>query len=90
MTEANGHYTIKVADLTLKQLDDIQRLVSTYKWGSVVATTYVYLKAQDPSITREKVAALRSGDVTIIRDPNDTDTAERAGTGEDDDPLGPG
>jgi hypothetical protein len=86
----NGHHTINAADLTLKQLDDIARLVRQFKWGEVVATAYVYLKATDPGITRAQVEQLRAGDVTIIRDPND-DTSDVEGTAEvEADPLGTG
>jgi RNase P/RNase MRP subunit p30 len=71
MSESNGRHVIHVADFTLKQLDDVQRLVRQFKWGPVVAMTYVYLKAADPDITRAAVENLRSGDVQIIKDPND-------------------
>lgn len=60
-----------MADFTLKQLDDMQRLVRTHKWGPVTATAYVHLHALDPQISRADVENLRAGDVRIIKDPND-------------------
>jgi hypothetical protein len=79
VVEVDGHYTIHVGELTLKQLDDVAYLVKTKRWGQVVATTYVALKGNDPNVTREYVAGLRSGDVTLVSDKDNADDDEDGG-----------
>jgi len=55
-------------DLTLRELDVAQRLMETRGVGKTVAMVYVYLKRADPAVTLESVSQLRSGDISVTSD----------------------
>jgi predicted SnoaL-like aldol condensation-catalyzing enzyme len=60
-------YRIDVNDLSLDQLDQVNRLVESGRCGKVVAVAFVAIKAEDPSVTLDQVRNMRQGDIELIK-----------------------
>lgn len=73
-------YRIDLADLTLDQLDQVNKLVETGRAGKVTAVAFVALHEQDPSLTLAAVRAMKQSDIEVVK------TVE---VEEDDESLGP-
>lgn len=72
-------YRIDPNDLTLDQLDEVNRLVESGRCGKVVAVAYVGIREQEPTITLEQVRRMRQADVEVVKSPEVDDASPTSG-----------
>ncbi len=58
--------TVDITDLTLDQLDDVNRLMTDQKVGRVTAFAYVGLRALGREVTLDDVKALTGRQISVI------------------------
>lgn len=77
-TKLPDHIHVNTMDMTLAELDRAGKLERDGRAGRLVATAYVWLKREHPSVELADVAKLTFRDITIS-DESDDDTGDEVG-----------
>lgn len=72
-TPTPGRTTVDITDLTLDQLDDVNRLMTDKGVGRVTAFAYVGLRALGREVTLDDVKALTGRQIAVIESDPELD-----------------